>query len=907
MLIRGMWKAKSRILAVFGIVALGVGFLFGMISTAPDMYITADNYFDAADLYDIRIRSNYGFTEEDISVVAGTEGVLLAEGAYEADAIVSDGAETYVARFHSIHAEGTVNSLMLSEGRLPESVGECVVDVGAVMGGGSIGVGDVLTFADKESKGEFTVSGLTVVGKVKSALYASAEKGSSDKGSGVVEAIFHLGAESFSSENYTDIYLRAALKEELMSFSEEYENETDALSERIERVLSARREERFDEVKLSAEKKLAEGKALAADIKAEYEDRTAQKSRVYSEYLRYYKAYVSLGDGETFEGLDRKKLGERVALLEAETERLGETVSALSVKLYAAEGAIEEGERRISSLKPTSLYFYDRNDNAAFNSFEINAEKINDIAKIFPIFFFLVALLVSLTTMTRMVEEERCEIGAMRAIGYGSVAIAFKYIFYTLSASVLGSVLGLAVGGVALPAVIYKAYSILYSIPALELHFNIGYAALSSLTMVLGTVLATVAALASTLAETPAALLRPKAQPKGKRILLERIAPVWRRMSFGGKVTARNLFLYKKRFFMTLIGVAGCTALLVTGFGLRDSVGGVVKLQYEEIYKYDTAIVRYSDPHSETFEKRLELGGVEDTVWISMSSAEVTSGYSKESVDAYVTVPERAEDTDRVINLFDADTGERVEMSRESVFITEKMAEILKVGEGDEIFLMIDGEEYSFTVDAVLENYINSYAYIGSDIYAEKVGYAPEYTLVLGRSGERTQEQRDKLSSELLSDSKTMSVDYTDTNAEKFEDIVGKLNYVVGILILCAAILAFTVLYNLINVNISERRREIATVKVLGFYDKETDSYIFRETYILTLLGAVAGVGIGVLLHRFVVRTIEMELVMFRHVISPLSFLCSVVLTLVFGVLVTFIMKRRLRVIDMVESLKSAE
>ena len=260
-----------------------------------------------------------------------------------------------------------------------------------------------------------------------------------------------------------------------------------------------------------------------------------------------------------------------------------------------------------------------------------------------------------------------------------------------------------------------------------------------------------------------------------------------------------------------------------------------------------------------------------------------------------------------MINLFDAETGESVEMSGESVFITEKMAEILKVGEGDEIFLMIDDEEYSFTVDSVLENYINSYAYIGSEIYAETVGYAPEYTVVLGISGERTQEQREKLSSELLSDPKTMSVDYTDKNAEKFEDIVGKLNYVVGILILCAAILAFTVLYNLINVNISERRREIATVKVLGFYDKETDSYIFRETYILTLLGAVAGVGIGVVLHRFVVRTIEMELVMFRHVISPLSFLYSVALTLVFGVIVTFIMKRRLRVIDMVESLKSAE
>ncbi len=903
-----MWIAKSRILAIFGIVALGVGFLFGMISTAPDMYITADNYFNSARLYDIHIRSSYGFTEADISAAADTDGVLVAAGAYEADAIVSEGADTYVARFHSIPAtESAVNDLMLSEGRMPERADECVVDVGAVMAGGSIEIGDVLVFADKESGDEFTVSELEVVGKVKSALYASAEKGSSDKGSGVVEAIIHADASAFASEVYTELYIRSDISEGLMSFGEEYGEMTDSLAEKLESSLSERCEQRFYEVKSSAEEILSEGKALAATLRAEYEGKTARKSEVYREYLRYYNALVSLKNGDTYEGMNQSQLSERVELLRREYELVNEAVSMLGIKLSAADKAIADGEARIASLKETQLYFYDRYDNEAFNSFKINAEKMNDIAVVFPIFFFLVALLVSLTTMTRMVEEERTVIGTMKALGYSSGAVAFKYIFYALSAGALGSVLGLAVGGAALPTVIYKAYSILYSIPSLELHFNVGYAAIASLTMVLGTVVATYIAVRATLAEAPAALLRHKAQPEGKRILLERVTSVWRKMSFGGKVTARNLFLYKKRFFMTLIGVAGCMALLLTGFGLRDSVGSVVELQYEYIYKYDTAIVRYGDSHAEEFENRLSSGGVEDCVWISMASAEVSSRFSDQSVTAYVTVPEKAEETDKVINFVDADTEEPIEMGADSVFITEKMADILNVGAGDEVSLMLGDGEHSFTVDAVVENYINSYAYIGSGIYADTVGSEPEYSVVLGISGERAPTERDKLSAALLSDPKTMSVDYTDSNAERFEEIVSKLNYVVGILIIAAAALAFVVLYNLINVNISERRREIATVKVLGFYDRETDAYVFRETYILTLLGSLVGIAVGIALHSFVVRTIEMELAMFRHVIYPTSYIFSIALTLAFSALVTLIMKRRLRGIDMVESLKSAE
>ncbi len=908
MVVRGMKSSASRILAIFGIVALGVGFLFGLISTTPDMHNSVDAFYDSTNMMDLRILSTLGFTDADLDAIRSADDVLDVAGGYNTDTILSDGSSSYVTLVHSIPESGTwINAAELKSGRLPQAEGECVVETGSSILTTSFEPGTVLTVVDADADGALKVNELTVVGMVGSSRYFSVERETSTKGNGQVGMIVYTTESTFNSDVYTSVYVRSSSALPMNCFEDEYTDTVAKLTESIKSSAGFRLEERYNEVYSAYDSAIQNGIEKLNAGKSQLES-AKQLLTSKREQLDALNAVISsMPEDGTYEGMTKKELERSASELSAAIELIANGISSGEKEIADGEAKLAEAVETRDSLEKTVWYYYDRSDNLGYSSFAGNAEKIGAIAKIFPVFFFLVALLVSLTTMTRMVDEERMMIGTMKALGYGNGAICFKYIFYAGTAGILGSAVGLAVGSRVFPTVIYNVYSMMYSLPPLKLLFNIGTALISSLAIILSTVLATFLSCRISLSEKPAELLRPKAPKMGKRIFLEHIKPVWRRMKFTHKVTARNILLYKKRFFMTVIGIAGCTALLLTGFGLRDSIGGIVELQYEDIFKYNLMVVRYNDDYDSDFEKLLADNGVTESINVMMQKQSVSSNDEKD-YDAYCIVPSDTSAATAFIDLRNPDTGEHYAFGSEDVYVTEKLSQLLGISEGDTVSITDEnGKKYEFTVSGIAENYLNSYVYVGTEAYRNATGSYPECRVVLAKADGSTKEIRDKTTTALLENKNTLSASFTDGLSESFNNMLNKINYIVYVLIVSAGALAFIVLYNLININIAERTREIATLKVLGFFDREVYSYVFRETGVLTVIGAVVGLVGGIFLHSFVVKTAEMENIMFSHTIHFPSYLLAFVMTAGFSTLVALIMTRKLRRIDMVESLKSNE
>lgn len=574
---------------------------------------------------------------------------------------------------------------------------------------------------------------------------------------------------------------------------------------------------------------------------------------------------------------------------------------------------ILDAESEVREIEKGKWVLGDRSDNTSFSSYGDNADKIAAIATVFPVFFFLVAALVALTTMTRMVEEERGQVGTMKALGYTRGQIAAKYILYALAASLVGSAVGMLIGMQLFPRIILSAYNIMYDLPELLTPFNWGYGLLATGAAVACTLLATLNACWAELREQPASLMLPKAPKAGKRILLEHIGPVWRRLRFTHKVTARNLFLYKKRFFMTVVGIAGCTALLVTGFGLHDSISDIVEKQFDQLAHYQMLV---SLQDESALEGRDLSAILEDdsqiTGWLAMTQedATVVPEEGNEADNVYITVPSDTGALNDYFTFRQRTTGEAVPFEEGSVIITEKLAERQDVGVGDTITVEnADGKEAAFTITGVCENYVYHYLYMSADVYREAFGEDPEVNLLYCSlaDGVDTPEAEDELSTALLKCRDVAGAQFTHEITASFSQSLGSINYIVVVLIIAAGALAFVVLYNLTNINITERSKELATIKVLGFYDNEVGAYIYRETSILALIGTACGLLFGIALHTFVIRTAEVDMVMFGRSIYPMSFVWSALLTILFSVLVNLVMYRKLKNISMVESMKAPE
>ena len=603
----------------------------------------------------------------------------------------------------------------------------------------------------------------------------------------------------------------------------------------------------------------------------------------------------------------------REALASAEAE-LREKEAKYETSRSDAEQTLAEARQKLSGaqaeIDAVALpvwYVLDRNKNVGIKSFSGDADRMQAIARLFPVFFFLVAALVVLTTMTRMVDEERTEIGAYKALGFPKKLIARKFVLYAVIVSLSGGVFGVTVGCLALPSACWNAYRILYNGPAIQPRMDWFYAALGCLLAAAVATVSTLAACGAVLREKPALLLQPKAPKPGKRIILERAGFVWKRMNFSAKVTARNLFRYKKRLGMTVAGIAGCTALMLTGFGLRDSVQHIVSYQFNDLYRYNLTLSLGSGGLSDGARQILgDASRVSRWMACSERSAEYSAGGTE--LTAYLVVPERAEQLSDFVILRGRTTHSPVNFGAGSVVVTEKLASALGIGPGSTISVPDGaGVSHDFTVTGVAENYIYHFIYIDPELYRSVTGREETENSVWAQNVQTDGAAQAQLGSDLLAQDGVATAAFLDDITATFDNVIRALDVIVLIFIFCAGMLSFVVLYNLTNINITERGREMATLRVLGFTVRECEKYIYRETSILTLIGCAAGLALGIFMHAAVVTTVEVDICMFPRDIAPLSYLWSILLTLGFTAGVDFIMQPKFRRINMVESLKSVD
>lgn len=576
-----------------------------------------------------------------------------------------------------------------------------------------------------------------------------------------------------------------------------------------------------------------------------------------------------------------------------------------------AEKDLKEAEDEIKKIEKPEWYVLNRDKQYSAAEYGGCADSIDALAGIFPVFFVLVAALVALTTMTRMVDEQRINIGTLKGLGYTPGMIAKKYIVYAMSASAIGSIIGLVVGYTLFPTIIYNAYAIMYTVPKVELRTDFFITVLSIATSIFVTTFAAFAACRRELIEAPAILMRPKAPKNGKRILLERIGFIWNKIGFIWKVTLRNIFRCKKRFLMTVLGISGCTALILTGFGIRDSIQMIVDVQFGELNKYSMTASYDSDEKTEDVEYLKSLisneKGVKEIGMFHNQNAKVMINNKEKEVT--VVIPENKNTFKNFIDLRDRKSHTPIKLDNKGIVISEKAARNLDAKVGDKVKIL---NENDVSADAVIsgitENYVNHYIYMTNDYYKALFNRNADSNRVYGVLDDSvTLDQEDKMASKIIDSTCANGTVFTTGIKDGFSDTIKSLNYVVLLMIVSAGALAFVVLYNLSNVNISERIREIATIKVLGFYDKEVSAYIYRENVILTLIGAVVGLGLGVILHQFIMVTVEVENMMFGRLINPLSYAAAFVLTIVMGTIVNLVMNKKLKKVEMVESLKSVD
>lgn len=581
-------------------------------------------------------------------------------------------------------------------------------------------------------------------------------------------------------------------------------------------------------------------------------------------------------------------------------------------QLEEAQNDIAEAQAEIDKIENSQWYVQDRSSALTeYDGYGDNADRMRAIGQVFPAVFFLVAALISLTAMTRMVEEQRIQIGTLKALGYNKLSIAGKYIAYALTATLGGSVLGVLFGEKVFPWIIIYAYKIMYQhIPDILVPYHLSYAVQATLIAVLCTLAATIFSCYRELASVPAQLMRPPAPKQGQRILLERVKIIWKHLNFSWKSSIRNLVRYKKRFFMTVFGIGGCMALMVVGFGLKDCIFVIPELQYNSIQTYDAAVYFDAGISREDKEEIAALvrdeSAVSGELMVRMQNLEVTAGDT--SMEIYLTVPENLENVGDFLDFHSRTKPETYSLEKEQVILTEKAASDLGVEVGDTVTLEDDGMGVKeVTIDAICENYMGHYLYLSPDYYRELFGKEAASNGVLFKMKEGQTDQIEAVGGRLLGDSNVLNVSYTSSIEDRLDDMLQSLNLVIVVLIISAGMLAFIVLYNLNTINITERKRELATIKVLGFYDTEVAAYVYRENVLLTLIGAVAGMALGWVLLQFVIVTVEVDDVMFGRVLDLTSYLYSFLFTLGFSMFVNWVMYFKLKKIDMVESLKSVE
>lgn len=844
---REILHTKKKFFSLLIMNFLAVGFLAGLRMTAPDMKHSLDVYYDEQNLMDLRIVSTLGLTEEDLEALRNRKGSPGLPVISDAEGSKSFDALVEEETVTVFSLPQRINLVKLTDGRLPENSGECVTEQFFLDKLG-IGIGDTITIDTKDADKTTTESSVL---REHTFVVVGAAKSP-------MYITRSRGASRIGSGTVT---AWVSIPEE--AFTQPY----------------------YSAVYLTADE-LDPLNCYDSD----YEDRTELLS-------------------DSLEDLGRVRASTRHEELIRDATITDMFVQILSMGLDAVQ--IESGK----------WYILGRNTLESYEEFAMDSERMSNLADVFPMIFFLVAALSSLTTMTRMVEEHRTEIGGMKALGFTAADIGIKYIGYALAASLGGGLIGWAFGIISIPSIIYYEWGLEYILPPMRLLVSAKVMAYSVGFAVLATAGSAAAASWSTMSASAASLMRPRAPKPGKRVMLERIPAIWKRLSFLQKVSVRNLFRYKRRFWMTVAGIGGCTALVVTGLGLRDSIFDILAWQFDEITCYDAA-VSFSDEIGVADKVKLReelaaMGELEGSLECFQNRLDLETGDGK-AENVVVTCIDDLKSLDGFIRLRHREHGGGVateyrdlftapmNLELDGIVIDEKMAELLHVNVGDRVTLTdADEEKYTAVVSDITENYVNHYVYMTRSCWKDVMGEWPQYNTILIRLAEGADEE--KTASRLIAMDSVISYNRIDQMRTRFEGSVRSINAIIVIVIAAAALLAFLVLFNLTNINVTERIRELATLKVLGFYDGETSSYVYRENGILTLIGAGLGLYMGKWLHGWLITTIEVDYLMFGRSVHPRSYVISAILTCLFSLSVNFFSYFTIRKIDMIESLKSIE
>lgn len=658
-----------------------------------------------------------------------------------------------------------------------------------------------------------------------------------------------------------------------------------------------KQKQKLDETLQEANAQILKYQNMITDAKKQL---TAQKQKLQESKTlavnEFKNAEIKLSNGQESYASGKVEYEKNKALVEEE--------------LHDAQTKLNAAKKQLDDIPQPTWYVLDRNSHYSYRDYGSVADRMDGIAKIFPVFFLLVAALVCLTTMTRMVDEQRGVIGTYKALGYSKIAIASKYILYALIAGIVGSIIGCIVGMYIFPTIIFNAWNMMYNLPEIVFETQIPLALYVSVSICSVTVIAAIFACYKELIDVPATLMRPKAPKIGKKILLEHIPCIWNHFSFTMKVTARNIFRYKKRFLMTVIGISGCTALLLAGFGIQDSISEIVDIQYHEIMQYDAMMNFEADTNAIQKEDILtqlkEDKNVKSFIALSTSNASVELEDSTQSIS--IVVPDDADTFTKFITMRKRKGHEPLKINNNGAIVSEKLAMNLNAEVGDSITITFDdGINRDIKIEGIMENYVGHAIYMSPSYYQSLCEYKASDNTVFIKMNHPNEKSESQLGNRYINQDGVSSLTFYREAADSFDETIASLMIVVVALIVSAGLLAFVVLYNLTNVNISERLREIATIKVLGFYDKEVSSYVYRENIFLTLIGAFTGLALGVILHALIMNMAEMPEIMFGRNINFISYVYAVCITMIFAVLVNLAMYRKLQKIPMVESLKSVE
>ena len=840
--IKSIIKSRRRFLSILIMAFLGVGFFSGLKACGPDMKEMLDNYVDNNKMYDIKIQSTLGLTEDDLKIVRKIDNVLKVFPSKEKDSLVKINNKQEVA--HLIPYDD-VNIPHVVEGRLPKNNNECVIDK---LYNKSL-LGKYITIDNKKIK---------IVGYVESPLYMSTDRGTSLLGNGTVALFIYVNKDFLESDYYTSFNILVKDAKQEVTSSKKYNKLVDNVIEDINKIKKTQEEKRYESIIDEANNKIKEALELYTNNKQELDYNYNLVSSFMTEEMK-----------KEFE--DNYK------------------------KLEEAKEKIDNEKEKLDKISKGTWYIQKRKNNTGYTSIIEAIQTIDNIANMFPIIFYMVAILISLTSMTRMIEEERIEIGTLKSLGYTNLTIMSKYLLYSFLACIIGGVLGMSLGFYLLPGIVWKLYSLFYyAVPGFVCKYRLLSGIIGTLFAFICIGGATYIVANSELKEQASQLMRPKAPKNGKKILLENIPFIWKHFNFSNKVTTRNIFRYKKRSITTIIGISGCTALLVTGFGIKDSVIEIPNKQFKEIIKYDSSIILSNDSEIEKI-----VDKIKPEIYVESKGISGIIESKEKNFETNVVVFKNNTELNKVYDLKALKDKKKLTLDDEGIIITDKIAKSLNKKINDNIKINIDGINYKLKIKGITKNYVGHYIYMNKKYYESTISkYETNMLLVKGSNAKNK---------EILKFDSVSSINRVSKMIKNASIMFDAMNYVVILLIIASALLDFVVLYNLANVNISERQREIATLKVLGFYDKEVDDYINKENIIFTIIGIILGMVFGIFIIDLIVASIEIDNLRIIRYIKPISFVYSALITITFSFIVNIIIHFILKKINMIESLKSIE